>query len=124
MLSSVGFTKTRRLPKGSVLVTCIGSTIGKIGIASKKLCTNQQINSIVCSDIINNEYVYYAIHYNFKHYKNFISNQAVPIINKTTFSKLPLQIPSLKEQQKLHPFYLRLMRPLEKRKLLLSKQKK
>lgn len=101
MLSSVGFTKTRRLPKGSVLVTCIGSTIGKIGIASKKLCTNQQINSIVCSDIINNEYVYYAIHYNFKHYKNFISNQAVPIINKTTFSKLPLQIPSLKEQQKI-----------------------
>ncbi|MGD6891354.1 restriction endonuclease subunit S [Bacillus mobilis] len=101
MLSSVGFTKTRRLPKGSVLVTCIGSTIGKIGIASKELCTNQQINSIVCSNIINNEYVYYAIHYNFKHYKNFISNQAVPIINKTTFSKLPLQIPSLKEQQKI-----------------------
>ena len=43
MLSAKGFSKTRALPKGSVLVTCIGSTIGKTGMATKEMSTNQQI---------------------------------------------------------------------------------
>lgn len=30
-LSLSGFRKTRNIPKGSVLITCIGSTIGKMG---------------------------------------------------------------------------------------------
>ena len=50
MLSAQGFSKTRTLPKGSVLVTCIGSTIGKAGMATKEMSTNQQINSIVVND--------------------------------------------------------------------------
>ena len=32
-LSESGFKKTRIIPKGSILVTCIGSTIGNIGMA-------------------------------------------------------------------------------------------
>ena len=61
MLSAQGFSKTRTLPKGSVLVTCIGSTIGKAGMATKEMSTNQQINSIVVNDNNDNEFVYYAI---------------------------------------------------------------
>lgn len=52
MLSAKGFSKTRALPKGSVLVTCIGSTIGKTGMATKEMSTNQQINSIVVNEIV------------------------------------------------------------------------
>ena len=44
MLSQKGFDISRKLPGGSVLVTCIGSTIGKIGIASKEMTSNQQID--------------------------------------------------------------------------------
>ncbi|MGE5631961.1 MAG: restriction endonuclease subunit S [Caulobacteraceae bacterium] len=101
MLSKSGFEKTRRLPKGSILVTCIGSTIGKIGIASKELCTNQQINSIVCREQYSNEYIYYAIDFNFWRYESFISTQAVPIINKTVFSGFEIAIPPLDEQIKI-----------------------
>lgn len=101
MLSNNGFSKTRKLPKGAILVTCIGSTIGKMGIASSELSTNQQINSIICNDKINSEFIYYALNYNFKMYKSFISTQAVPIINKTTFGEFLIQIPSMQEQTKI-----------------------
>ena len=100
-LNNSSFNKTRILPKGSILVTCIGSTIGKIGIAGDELSTNQQINSIVCSERYNNEYIYYVIDYNFNNYMRFISSQAVPIINKTTFSKFKIQIPRIEEQEKI-----------------------
>lgn len=36
MLSAKGFSTTRALPKGSVLITCIGSTIGKNGNGHKR----------------------------------------------------------------------------------------
>ncbi|WDC83728.1 restriction endonuclease subunit S [Caloramator sp. mosi_1] len=92
-LSKIGFSKTRKLPSGSILVTCIGSTIGKIGIAGKELSTNQQINSLVCKNDIDNEYIYYSLSYYFRKYENFISTQAVPIINKSIFSEFELPIP-------------------------------
>lgn len=98
MLSEKGFKLTRKLPKGSVLVTCIGSTIGKMGIAGDILSTNQQINSIVCSEKYNSEFVYYALNYRFINYMDFVSTQAVPIINKTTFSLFEVIIPPLSEQ--------------------------
>jgi len=101
MLSFIGFNKTRKIPKGSILVTCIGSTIGKIGIASEELSTNQQINSLICNVKYNNEYVYYAISYNFKKYISFISIQAVPIINKTVYSEFMIPIPPKEEQDRI-----------------------
>ncbi|GAA0067484.1 restriction endonuclease subunit S [Clostridium perfringens] len=101
MLSKKGFDKARKLPSGAVLVTCIGSTIGKIGIATNELSTNQQINSIICNEDVDSEFIYYAIDYNFSKYSNYISNQAVPIINKSTFGEFLIQIPELKEQNKV-----------------------
>ena len=60
-LSKKGFDKTRALPAGSVLVTCIGSTIGKMGMTTRETSTNQQINAIVVNKSNNNEFVYYAV---------------------------------------------------------------
>lgn len=101
MLSITGFNQTRKIPKGGIMITCIGSTIGKIGIAGEELSTNQQINSLICNSNIFNEYMYYAIDFNFSHYISYISNQAVPIINKTTFSMFNIPVPSLDEQKKI-----------------------
>ena len=101
MLSYKGFSKTRKLPKGAILVTCIGSTIGKMGISKTELSTNQQINSIICNDKVNSEFIYYALNYNFNMYTSFISTQAVPIINKTTFGKFLIQVPNIREQIKI-----------------------
>ena len=104
MLSAKGFSKTRALPKGSVLVTCIGSTIGKMGMATKEMSTNQQINSIVVNDNSDNEFVYYAIQSAFPRYLSSIAVQAVPIISKSSFELLPNQRPCLQEQKKIGKF--------------------
>src|SRR5699024_11239612 len=39
-LSKKGFRISRIVPKNSVLVTCIGSTIGKIAMSNRKVATN------------------------------------------------------------------------------------
>ena len=104
MLSAQGFSKTRTLPKGSVLVTCIGSTIGKAGMATKEMSTNQQINSIVVNDDNDNEFVYYAIQSAFPRYLSSIAVQAVPIISKSAFELLPNNRPYLQEQKKIGKF--------------------
>ena len=104
MLSVKGFSKTRTLPKGSVLVTCIGSTIGKTGMATKEMSTNQQINSIVVNDNNDNEFVYYAIQSAFPRYLSSIAVQAVPIISKSAFELLPNKRPCLQEQKRIGKF--------------------
>lgn len=92
----------RVVPIGAVLVTCIAS-IGKNAIASKTLCTNQQINTIVVDERYCNEYVYYCIeHHGVPLLKKYAGRTAVPIVSKGLFEKLSLPFPqSKKEQQKI-----------------------
>ena len=100
-LSKKGFDKTRALPAGSVLVTCIGSTIGKMGMTTREISTNQQINAIVVNKSNNNEFVYYAVQSAFPKYLSSIAVQAVPIISKSSFELLPNYRPSIQEQEKI-----------------------
>ena len=122
-LSKIGFKKTRLLPQGSILVTCIGSTIGKMGIAGETLSTNQQINALACNNEVYNEYAYYSIMYNFKYYSSFISHQAVPIINKTTFSDFKLPVPPIGEQQKIANILSTVDQQIEQTDALIEKTK-
>ena len=46
-LSALGFEQSRKLPAKTILVTCIGATIGKTGIISAAGSCNQQINAII-----------------------------------------------------------------------------
>ena len=99
MLSSKGYAVSRKMPKGAILYTCIGSTIGKIGIASCELTSNQQINAVICND--NNEYLYYALLFLTGRIKMLAGEQAVPIINKSDFERIKLAVPPMGEQRKI-----------------------
>lgn len=103
-LSLSGFKKTRSIPKGSVLVTCIGSTIGKMGMATETMSSNQQINSIVVNDKSNSDFVYYAICRAFPRYLSEVGVQAVPILSKSNFEKLPNYTTCRDEQDKIGYF--------------------
>lgn len=98
-LSKKGYDTTRKIPKGSVLVVCIGSTIGKIALAGIELSTNQQINSVVVNDHYSNEFIYYQLLHRRQDIIGRRSTQAVPIINKTDFSETYLALPKTKEEQ-------------------------
>ena len=100
-LSSKGFDKTRKLPPLSVLAVCIGSSIGKLAMAKNEMATNQQINSIVSNPLHSPEFVYYAITSRFRSYLSAVAVQAVPIISKSTFERLPNSTTSLPEQRKI-----------------------
>ena len=101
-LSEKGFQKIRKIPANSVLITCIGSTIGKTAISKYEMSTNQQINSLICNKQFNYEYCYYCINFNFPKFLSKISFQAVPIISKSEFEKLTLAVTkNMYEQEKI-----------------------
>ena len=99
-LSYAGLSVARAVPRGSVLVVCIGSTIGKTGVAGRTLATNQQINSIVCKDSDYN-FVYYYLSFISQRIKLLAGTQAVPIINKGNFCNIKVPIPPIDEQEKI-----------------------
>ncbi|MGV7107490.1 restriction endonuclease subunit S [Flavobacterium sp. U410] len=102
-LTLKGFGKGRKIKKGSSLFVCIGSTIGKVAQAWEDCVTNQQINAIVSLEH-NADFVFSLLEFSSKKIKLLSAEQAVPIINKTTFSNIQINIPSLSEQAKIASF--------------------
>lgn len=98
-LSKKGFNISREFPKNSILFTCIGSTIGKVGIAPTNLTSNQQINAIFPNNGYSTDFVYYCLFYLSPRIKKMASEQAVPIINKSTFETIQIPLPPLQEQK-------------------------
>ena len=98
-ISETALNKNRKIPKGSILVTCIGSTIGKMGIAGEEMLTNQQINSVIVSKDHCNEFVYYTLEYYFPQFISHVGKQAVPILSKGQFENLRISLPSIEVQR-------------------------
>ncbi len=94
--------KGSKIPAGSVMVSCIGSDMGKAFIAGRDCVTNQQINSIIVNECFCNEFVYY----NLSTRKDEIRHQAAggsaqPILNKGDFSRLEITLPPLLIQKSI-----------------------
>jgi type I restriction enzyme S subunit len=49
------------LPINAICVSCIGSDMGKVVITSQDSVTNQQLNSIICRDSFNPDFIYYSV---------------------------------------------------------------
>lgn len=101
MLSVRGFERSRRVPAGSTLFVCIGSTIGKVGLAVAELATNQQINAIVPNNRVDPEYLYYAATTLSALVRERAGEQAVPLVNKSDFAAFEIPLPSLEEQRRI-----------------------
>jgi type I restriction enzyme, S subunit len=100
-LSKQGFKQTRQVKANSILVVCIGSTIGKVAQNKFDCATNQQINSIVPFDEYSNDFVYSALENSSSRIASLAGNHAVPIINKSSFSSVLILCPLFPEQQKI-----------------------
>ncbi len=105
-LSPLGFEQTRKIPAGSVLFVCIGSTIGKVAQNMYSCATNQQINSLVPSSNFSGDFIYYLLLRESNRIAELAGNQAVPIINKSTFSDVSVLCPQEKEEQERVAGYL------------------
>ncbi len=82
------------IPKDSVCVTCIGSTVGKSCMTSKDTVTNQQINSIVCNEQNDAHYVFYLMQYCLPFLQMYGggTGSGLPIISKGKFEKIKLLV--------------------------------
>jgi type I restriction enzyme S subunit len=87
------------IPAGSVLVSCIGSDMGKAAIAGSNCVTNQQINSIVVAEANDPLFVYYNLSVRKDEIRSAASGSAQPIMNKSTFGRLRIKIPEKDDQK-------------------------
>jgi len=120
-LSEAGYSKLQNkiLPSGSVIVTCIGSDMGKIAIATQDCITNQQMNSIVVSQPSFTDYLYYCLQSIADVIKGIaIGGSTMPMLSKSDFEKIEIIKP---EDNSLLKFE-RVMKPMNELNIQYSKE--
>ena len=103
-LSEKGLQAGRKIAEGSILMVCIGATIGKVGFVNRDVSCNQQINSLTAKKEFHPKFIYYALSSS-SFYEQVMKNSAqatLPIINKGKWECLTIKFPkSLPEQQQI-----------------------
>ncbi len=95
-ISNIGAEKFKNkiLPSNSVLVTCIGSDMGKVTILKEPSITNQQINSVRLNDDVYSLFLYFYFTSIYDHLRLLASDgTTMPIINKSLFEKIKVISP-------------------------------
>lgn len=104
-LSDEGATVLKRnlLPANSVAVSCIGWQMGKSILTARPSFTNQQLNAVIPNERVDPAFLYY--HLTTRRTGLFSLGSATgvrtPILNKSAFSNLTLELPPLATQQKI-----------------------
>ena len=105
-LTKKGFDQGRKIRERASLFVSIGSTIGKVAQTSQESTTNQQINAVEPYDNFDDDFIFTSLENISGSIKAIASNQAVPIVNKTTFGETEIQVPSeLAEQQRIGAYF-------------------
>lgn len=101
-ISEEGLDVGRKIEKNSILMVCIGATIGKVGFSTQDVSCNQQINTLTPSNKYEAKFFYYNL--STKSFFNKIikgSSQAtLPIINKGKWENLTVSYPKSIVEQK------------------------
>lgn len=103
-LTQLGSSQAKLLPPRTVLVTCIGATIGKTGLARIECATNQQINALVTlRDSPLPEWCYWAFVSSIgqEQIKSNASATTLPILNKSKFESVFLPVAPPNEQRRI-----------------------
>ncbi len=101
-LSKQGLQKGRLIKENSVLMVCIGATIGKTGMNTIPVSCNQQINALTPNSNLYPKFFYYLLSSSI-FYDEVIRNSSqatLPMINKTKWQNLEVTFPESLEEQK------------------------
>ena len=95
-LTSLGFVKSRHLPKGSVLVNSIGN-IGTVALLSVDGAFNQQINGIYPYSFVDSRFLFWLLGTTIVQEQMIekASATTIAIINKTKFNSIQIAFPSI-----------------------------
>lgn len=98
----VASVKSSVIPAGSVMVSCIGSDMGKTYLSGKRSVTNQQINTLIVDDKrFSPLFIYYNLFGRRTELREKAAGAAQPILNKTEFGKVVVDVPTFKEQREI-----------------------
>jgi type I restriction enzyme, S subunit len=89
---------TRHVPAGSVLVVCIGSTVGKSAVTSRPCATNQQINAIMMDRRFDSDFIHASFIQQKRRFLSLAGLQALPIVNKSQFDSIEIAVAPAEEQ--------------------------
>ncbi|RWK21419.1 MAG: restriction endonuclease subunit S [Mesorhizobium sp.] len=106
-LSAAGSAALNRimLPPNAICCVCIGATIGKVCMADQPTVTNQQINSIVVDPNRHDpHFVYYVLRTLGSELRQRAGGAATPIINKSQFEDIELELPDFETQRRMGQF--------------------
>ena len=120
-LSQIGIQnlKGKILPVNSIIITCIGSDMGKVVLTNKECITNQQMNSIIPSNYFTADYFYHYFKSYSKELKSIaIGSSTMPMINKSDFENLHLILPT----KNLLKMFTEINQPLNFKLIAVTKQ--
>jgi type I restriction enzyme S subunit len=100
-LSEQGLSNGRKMLEGSILMVCIGATIGKVGFVDRDVSCNQQINSLTVRKEFSPKFIYYTLSTKefFEQVMRNAAQATLPIINKGKWETLTVSFPKSKAEQ-------------------------
>lgn len=100
-LSVTGAKSSRKASANSVMMVCIGATIGKVAVCHEEVCFNQQINSLSPAKEYDAELIYWQMRGNRfqKDVRERAGQATLPIISKAKWANLSIYLPSSAEAQ-------------------------
>jgi len=100
-LSEKGLKSARLFKKNSILMVCIGATIGKTGFSESPVTSNQQINALTPNPEFEARLFYFALTTDifFNKIMHASSQATLPIINKSKWENLTVSLPNNKNEQ-------------------------
>ena len=103
-LSEIHNVNARVIPKGSVLMTCVGD-LGVLSLAGNDLVMNQQLHAFLVNDSIVGEFLMYALSFQKDYMIKMASSTTVPYMNKSVCNSIPIFIPPYELQLKFKALY-------------------
>ena len=99
-LSRSGRKVARVVPAKSVLVVCIGATLGKVGMAGSEMAINQQINAVLPSPNLLSEFLFVQCALSASRFRAAATKSTLPILNKSKFAAQQVLVPPMQAQEK------------------------
>jgi type I restriction enzyme S subunit len=114
------------VPINSIIISCVGE-LGLSAIAGKEIIINQQLHAFIPKERIEYRFLLYQLNLKQKYMDKVATKTAVPYMNKDNCNSIPIDFPTLPEQQKIASFLSVVdekIQQLSRKKELLEQYKK
>ena len=92
------------LPEGTVLFST-RAPIGKVGIVGKEMCCNQGFKNFICSESLNNVFLYYTLKFKKEYLCSLGTGTTFKELSKRTVESLKIAVPPIALQMQFESIY-------------------